>query len=41
MMPSFYSSFSEIEVAASDALMALLRMLFKIGEPEEMRLWRF
>ena len=35
MIPSFYSSFSEIEVAASDALMALLRMLFKVGEPEE------
>ncbi len=35
MIPSCYSSFSEIEVAASDALVALSRMLFRIGEPEE------
>ncbi len=35
MMPSFYSSFSEIEVAASDALVVLSKMLFRTGEPEK------
>ena len=35
MIQSCYSSFSELEVAASDALLELSRMLLRIGEPEE------
>jgi len=35
MIQSCYSSFSELEVAASDALHELSRMLLRIGEPEE------